>query len=122
MRHRKKGKKLSRNRDQRRALLKIMAGNLILKERITTTEAKAKALRPFIEKLITKAKSIHNESANKLAAIRHLAVYLPAKVRKKMTDEIGVRYQKRAGGYTRIIKTTPRRSDGAKMAIIELIK
>lgn len=116
MKHKKKGRKLGRKRNQRKALLKTLAASLILKEKIKTTEAKAKETRPFVEKLITKSKT------NDLATIRYLAKYLPAKVLKKMVLEIGPRYQNRAGGYTRIIKATPRKADGAKMAIIELVK
>jgi len=115
MKHRRKGRKLSRQCGQRRALLKGLAANLILKEKITTTEAKAKETRPLVEKLITKSKK------QNLASIRYLAKYLPVKPRKKIM-ELGQRYQKRPGGYTRIIKLGPRKGDGAKMAIIELVK
>jgi len=116
MKHGKQGRKLGRKRDQRKALLKTLAANLILKEKITTTEAKAKSVRPFVEKLITKSRD------NKLANIKYLAKYLPVKARKKIIQEIGPRYQERAGGYTRIVKLAPRQTDGAKMAIIELVK
>jgi len=116
MKHGKKIRKFGRKRDQRKALLNSLASSLILKEKITTTEAKAKAVRPFVEKLITKSR------VNNLATVRHLAKYLPPKILKKMIVEIGPRYQTRAGGYTRIIKIDPRKTDGAKMAIIELVK
>lgn len=116
MKHRKKGRKFGRKRDQRKALLKGLAANLILKEKITTTEVKAKELRPFVEKLITKSKT------KNLATIRYLSAILPTKARKKITEQIGPRYQSRAGGYTRIVKKQARQGDGAKMAIIELIK
>jgi len=143
MKHRKKGRKLSRQRDQRKALLKGLAANLILKEKITTTEAKAKEVRPFVEKLITKGKLIKGvaltdgqksvpekepakgrsaSNRNNLAAIRYLARYLPVKAREKLISQISPQYQKRDGGYTRIIKLGLRRTDGAKMAMIELIK
>jgi len=115
MKHGKKGKKFGRKRDQRKALLNGLAANLILKEKITTTEAKAKQVRPFVEKMITKSKT------NNLTTVRHLAKYLPAKALKKMLAEIGPRYQSRNGGYTRITKIAPRKTDGAKMAIIELV-
>jgi large subunit ribosomal protein L17 len=120
MKHGKKGRKLSRKRDERKVLLKILAANLILREKITTTEAKAKELRPFVEKLITKSKSA--QGGNNLAMVRYLARYLPDKARKKIIKEIGPRYQERAGGYTRITKLGPREADGAKMAIIELVE
>ena len=126
MKHRRKGRKLSRQRGQRKALLKNLAANLILKEKIITTEVKAKEVQPFVEKLITKSKSAKGGSASggrkDLSSIRYLARYLPEKARKKITEEIGPRYQKRAGGYTRIIKLGPRKTDGAKMAMIELVK
>lgn len=120
MKHGKKGRKFGRTRDQRKALLKGLAVNLILKEKIVTTEAKAKELRPFIEKLITKSKSASKE--NELSILRYLARCLSVKARKKIIKEIGPRFQKRAGGYTRITKTGARHADAAKMAIIELVK
>jgi len=116
MKHRKKGRKFGLERDKRKALLKGLAANLILKEKIKTTEAKAKEIRPFVEKLITKSR------VNNLANTRYLARYLPDKVLKKIMVEIGPRYQTRAGGYTRITKLGPRGIDSAKMAIIELVK
>jgi len=120
MKHGKKKRKLSRQVGQRKALLKILAADLILKEKITTTEAKAKEVRPFVEKLITKGKSAKPE--NNLSINRYLARYLPDNARKKLVSEIGPRYQKRSGGYTRIIKLVSKRTDAAKMAVIELVK
>lgn len=116
MRKRKKGRKLSRKRDPRRALLRGLSRALLLKERIKTTEAKAKEVSPFIEKLITKAKK------GDLASRRLLLKFFSKEISKKLIDEIGPRYKERPGGYTRIIKLGPRKSDGAKMAIIELVK
>ncbi|MEA2113114.1 MAG: 50S ribosomal protein L17 [Patescibacteria group bacterium] len=116
MKHRNKIRKFGREKGQRAALLKTLAVNLILKEKITTTEAKAKSARSFVEKLITKSKK------NDLSAIKYLAKYLPEKARKKIVAEIGPRYQNRQGGYTRIIKLGPRKTDGAKMVVIELMK
>lgn len=116
MKHLKKGRKFGRKKDQRRILLKNLADSLILKEKITTTEAKAKELRPFVEKLITRSKKTD------LSSVRYLTRYLTEKARKKITVQIGPRYQEKKGGYTRIIKTVPRKTDGAKRAIIELIK
>lgn len=115
MRHLKKGKKLRRKRDQRNALLRIMAGNLIMHEKIKTTETKAKVLRPFVEKLITKGK------AGDLHSVRYLARFLEEKARKKAL-KLAERYKDRPGGYTRIIKLGHRKRDGAKMAIIEFVK
>jgi len=116
MKKRKKGRKLSRKTGQRRALLKSLARELFLKEKIKTTKAKAKELSAFAEKLITKAKKAS------LASRRLLARNFSPKIVKKIVDEIAPRYKERKGGYTRIIKLGPRKSDGAKMAIIELVK
>lgn len=116
MRKRKKGRKLSRKSDQRKALLKSLARELILKEKITTTEAKAKELRSFVEKAITTAKK------NNLSAARRLSAIFSKDVVSKLTKETGPRYESRQGGYTRIIKLGPRKSDAARMAIIELVK
>lgn len=113
---RKKGRKLSRKRNQRRALLKTLAANLILKEKIKTTEAKAKELAVFVEKQISRAK-ISNLSSKKL-----LAREFSQQIVKKLINEIAPRCKERKGGYTRIIKLGPRKTDGARMAIIELVK
>ena len=115
MRHHRKNRKFGRKKDQRKALLRGLASNLILKEKITTTEAKAKELRSFVERLITKGKN------KDLSSIRYLAGYLPSKSRKKIIEQIGPRYLNRAGGYTRIIKLGRRKGDGAEIVIIELV-
>ncbi len=140
MKHYQKGRKFRRPAKQRKALLKNLAASLILKEKITTTEAKAKELRPFVEKLITRSRPTEVgsgaaafdgeeksspkkvSSENNLAAIRYLARYLPVEARQKLVSQLGPGYQKRAGGYTRIIKLGRRRTDGAEMALIELVK
>jgi large subunit ribosomal protein L17 len=116
MRKRKSGKKLSRKRNQRRALLKALTSALILTERIKTTEAKAKETSKIAEKLITTAKK------ENLHSRRLLSRLLSPKETKKIIQEIAPRYKERKGGYTRIRKLGPRKSDGAKMAIIELVK
>jgi large subunit ribosomal protein L17 len=108
-------RKLSRKRDQRKALLKSLAENLFLKEKIVTSEAKAKELSRFSERLIEKAK------VGDLASKRYLAKFFKRNLVKKIS-EISQRYKERKGGYTRILKLGPRKSDGAKMAQIELIK
>ena len=117
MRKRKKGRKLSRKKGQRVALLRTLAFALLLKEKIKTTEAKAKELKSFIEKQITLAKK-----PDPLHARRLLAKNFSKKAVKKMVDEIAPRYKARSGGYTRIIKLGPRKSNGAKMAQIEFVK
>jgi len=116
MQKQKRGRQLSRKTDQRRALLKILAGNLILKERIKTTKAKAKEVAPFVEKMITRAKK------QNLASRRILVSLLSEKAATKAFKELGPRYLERKGGYTRIIKLGPRFSDATEMVILELVK
>ncbi|MGE4554538.1 MAG: 50S ribosomal protein L17 [Candidatus Paceibacterota bacterium] len=117
MKHLKKGRKLHRKRDQRRALIKSLAHNLILKERIKTTLAKAKEAQKKVERLITVAKK------QNLAAYRRLKKELPEDSLNKLYYEIAPRYLNRNGGYTRIIKTMIfRKGDGAEMVILELVK
>jgi large subunit ribosomal protein L17 len=114
--HRVKGRKLSRYRDQRVALLRGLVSELIIHERITTTLAKAKETRVEAEKLITHGKkgSLHH---------RRLALAeLPRKrVIEKVFDDVAQRYADRPGGYTRIVKLGPRQGDAAEMAVIELV-
>lgn len=116
MKKRKKGRKFHRERDLRRALLKSLASSVILKEKIKTTEAKAKEVAPYVEGLITIAKK------GDLAARRRLAAVLIPKLVKKLVEEIAPRYKDRKGGYTRIIKLGRRINDGSKTAFIELVK
>ncbi len=116
MRKKKQGRKFSRKRDQRKALMKGLVAELFLHERIKTIEARAKEARRFAEKFLTKAKK------GDLAARRYLLRFFPNKIVKKLIDEIAPRYKTRQGGYTRIIKLGMRKSDGAKMVIIELVK
>ena len=117
MRHRKQGRQLRRTSEQKLALMRSLATSLIQNGAIETTEAKAKELRPFVEKLITKAKTgtLH---ARRLA-VRHIHKRATA---DKLFREIGPRYAKRPGGYTRILKTGHRKGDGAEMARIELVE
>jgi len=115
MRKRKKGRKLSRKRDQRWALLRNLITALILKEKIKTSEAKAKEIAGPVEKFITIAKKTD------LASKKRLSQFFAPKVVKKLTDEIAPRYQTRKGGYTRVVKLGRRKSDGAKMAFIEFV-
>ena len=116
MRKRKKGRKLNRKRDQRRLLFRGLMRNLVLQEKMKTTEAKAKEVSGFLEKLITKAKR------GNLSSRRLLSGVLCPRSAKKLIEEIAPRYKERKGGYTRIIKLGPRKTDGAKMVIIELVK
>jgi len=116
MRHANKKKILDRARAQRKALLRSLATSLILHEKIKTTQAKAKVIRPFAEKLITKGKK------NDLFARRALkkVLYKESAV-KKVLEVLSPRYKERRGGYTRIIKLGARKGDAAKMAIIEFV-
>jgi large subunit ribosomal protein L17 len=116
MRHRNYGKKLSRNTEHRRALLRNLVTSLILRERIETTVAKAKAARPVAERMITLGKR------GDLHARRLAASYLlnPGAV-QMLFGNIAKRYASRAGGYTRIIRTGWRKGDGADLAVLELI-
>ena len=116
MKKRKKGRKLHREKDQRKALFKQLFSALVLNEKIRTTEAKAKEMASRAEKFITRAKM------DNLASRRYLLRFFRAEVVKKLAEKIAPRYEERRGGYTRIIKLGARKSDGAKMAIIELVK
>ena len=116
MRKRNKGRKLSMKKGPRKALLRSLTNNFFIYEKIKTTEAKAKELRPIAEKHITRAKK------NDIASRRILLKTLNPKTLKKIIEEIAPKYKDRNGGYTRILKLGPRDSDGAKMVIIELIK
>jgi len=116
MRKRNKGRILSRPKSQRKALLRNLANSLFLHGKIKTTEAKAKELRPVAEKFITRAKD------GKLVSKNILTQDLNPPIVKKLIAEIAPLYLTRPGGYTRITKLGPRKSDGARMAIIELVK
>lgn len=116
MRHRVGGRKLQRTSAHRAALFRNMAAALIKHEQITTTLAKARELRPYTEKLVTLAKK-GGLSNRRLA---HARLLDDAQL-VKLFDVLAPRYADRAGGYTRIVKTGPRMSDSAEMAIIEFI-
>ncbi len=116
MRHRKAGRQLKRTSEQRLALLRNLAASLVEHGVIVTTEARAKELRPFVEKLITKAKAgtLHaRRLAERDIFRRHIG--------DKLFHEVGQRFATRAGGYTRILKTGHRKGDGAEMARIEFV-
>lgn len=116
MRHHNRHRKFGREIGPRRALLRSLAVSLIEHGKIKTTEAKAKTLRPLVEKLVTRARGA------KLADQRLLAARLGAvKAMRKLTREIAPRYLARPGGYTRISKLPRRTSDGSRMAIIEFV-
>ncbi|MGB2908762.1 MAG: 50S ribosomal protein L17 [Candidatus Aminicenantaceae bacterium] len=116
MRHQVKSQRLGRDSAQRKALLRNLVTSFMEKERIRTTHAKAKAVRPIAEKMITLART------NTLHTRRRALRYIYKKdVVKKLFDDIGPRFTERPGGYTRIIKIGPRAGDGAEMAVIEMI-
>ena len=116
MRHRKKGRQLSRTRSHRKATLRNLATSMFRHERIETTTAKAKELRPFAERLITLARrgDVH---ARRLAATK----IQDREVLGKLFDEIAPRYLERPGGYTRVLKLGNRKGDAAEMSLIELV-
>ena len=116
MRHRVGGRKLQRTSAHRAALFRNMAAALIKHEQITTTVAKAKELRPYVEKLVTLGK--RGGLSNRRLA--HSRLLDDAQL-VKLFDVIAARYADRNGGYTRIIKTGPRQSDASPMAIIEFV-
>jgi large subunit ribosomal protein L17 len=141
MRHRVPGNKLGRPADQRKAVLRSLATELLRHDEITTTLAKAKAVQPEVEKLITKgkkgflkdhhalydkAKAGDADAAKQVARAVHLRRQVSAfvydrEVVARVFDEVAPRYADRKGGYTRILKAGPRRGDNTPMAIIQLV-
>ena len=147
MRHKNSGRKFDRNTSNRRAMLRNLVANLILHERIETTDAKAKELRRVAERLITKARRLGQiaytaqgelsapDKARRLAASRAISAYIPrfgvrvetggATTRidlvEKVLLDLAKRYASRPGGYTRIVKFGPRKGDGAPISLIELL-
>ena len=117
MRHRKKRNKLSRDAAHRRSLMANLSKELIEHERIKTSQAKAKAVKPEVEQLITLAKRGDLHARRQALAVLHndkFAVH-------KLFEEVGPRYAGRPGGYTRIVKLGPRRSDSTEMVYLELV-
>ena len=116
MRHRAKGRQLSRTSSHKRALLRNLATSLFQHDRVVTTEAKAKELRPFAERLITLARrgDLH---ARRLVERR----LKDRAVTHKLCTDLGPRFASRPGGYTRIVKLGHRAGDGADVARIELL-
>ncbi len=115
MRHHNTNRKFGRPAKQRKALLASLAYSLVVKEKIKTTEAKAKELRPFVEKLVTFGKKAT------LASRRELESRVGKIAAKKIALTLSPKYKSTKGGYTRITKMIRRTSDGAPMAIIEFI-
>jgi large subunit ribosomal protein L17 len=116
MRHARSGKKLGRDSAHRKALYSNLAGALITHGRIETTEAKAKAVRPYAEKLVTLGKR------GDLHARRQAMAELRSNdVVHKLFADVAPRFSERHGGYTRVVKLGPRQGDAAQMAYLELV-
>jgi large subunit ribosomal protein L17 len=116
MRHKRSGSKLKRDAGSRKALLKGLVTSVIENERVVTTVAKAKAVKPLVEKMITLAKR------DTLHTRRQAASFLetPGAV-KKLFDKLGTRFGQRSGGYTRVVRLGFRKGDGAEQAMLELV-
>ncbi len=116
MRHQKTKITLDRKKASRNALLRSLSESVIIRESVKTTHAKAKAVRPLVEKLITLGKKGDLNAKRDILKVFYTKIAM-----KKLVDVIAPRYTDRAGGYTRIIALPPRKGDGAKMAVIELV-
>lgn len=115
MRHLKKGRALSRERSARRSLLRILISQLVTRGRLITSQARAKEIRPRVEKLITIAK------IGTVASRRRLDAELPEGAARKLALVIAPRFKERSGGYTRITHLAPRPSDSSERAMIEFV-
>lgn len=118
MRHRVKTRNLSRDIDHRRSLMKNLSVSLIMEEKIVTTVAKAKYLRPHIEKIISRARK--GDDFNNVKFLR--TKLHSEEAIKKLVSDLGKRFLERPGGYTRIIKLPSRKGDNAPMASIEFVE
>ena len=117
MRHRRTRHKLSRDASHRRALLKNLSRDLIEHERIKTSQAKAKAVKPEVEKLVTLAKRDDLHARRQALAALGQDKYIV----HKLFEEVAPRYAERPGGYTRIVKLGPRASDATEMVFLEFV-
>jgi large subunit ribosomal protein L17 len=124
MRHRVAGHKLSRGKDEREALRRILIKQLFEHERIKTTRAKAETIRGQVERLISLAKRGNHAGEMKMVNARRMAAarLSDASTVRRLFDDIAPRYNDRSGGYTRIIKLGPRQGDSAEMVILELVE
>ena len=124
MRHRVAGYTLSRTKDQRKALRRVLIKQLFENNRIKTTKAKAKAIRGDAEKLITLAKNSANASDIEKVNARRLAAsaLADADIVKKLFDDIAPRFETRNGGYTRMLKLGLRKGDSSEMVLLELVE
>ncbi len=123
MRHQVAGKKLGRSSGQRTALRKTLMNQLLLNDRIRTTRAKAQAIRGEVEELVTRAKHAKAEASTMVHARRVAASRLgnPDAV-KRLFDEIAPRFEKRSGGYTRILRLGHRLGDAAEVVLLEFVE
>ena len=118
----RKARKFGHSAAHQRLMMANLAASLFAAEGIVTTEAKAKALRPIAEKLITKAKKAQDEGPMRVHRIRQIQGYLGDKeMTHKLVADVAPRYAERNGGYLRILKLGPRQGDNAQMARIELV-
>jgi large subunit ribosomal protein L17 len=118
----RKSRRFGGDAAHQRLMMANLVASLVAAEALVTTEAKAKALRPVAEKVITKAKRASLDPEHRLHQIRQVQSYLgDREMTAKLFDEIGPRYVDRNGGYTRILKLGPRHGDNAPMARIELV-
>ena len=117
MRHQKKRNKLSRDAGHRKALIRNLCAQVLQHERVQTSEAKAKVIKPEVEKLITLAKRGDLHARRQALATLHNDKFIV----HKLFDEVGPRYAARPGGYTRIVKLGPRKSDSTEMVFLELV-
>lgn len=120
MRHQKEGRKLGRVSSQRKALFRTMLGSLIMREKIKTTEAKAKEVKKKIDRLINKAKKAEAKK-DKVTIVREFKKYIPDAASKKLTGEFLSRFKGKSSGYATMVKLPRRKSDGAKLAIVEFV-
>ena len=118
----RKSKRFGGSGAHQRLMMANLCASLFAAEAIVTTEAKAKALRPIAEKLITKAKKATDDDPMRIHRIRQLQSFLgDREMTAKLVDQVAPRYLDRPGGYTRILKLGPRQGDNAPMARIELV-
>ena len=112
----RKGPRLGAGPTHERRMMAEMAGSLVMEQRITTTLTKAKTLRPYVEKMITRARKGDLHSRRQI-----LSQIEDTEIETMLFDEVAPRYADRPGGYTRIVRIGPRRGDGTEMAVIEFV-
>ena len=117
MAYHKRGRKFGRTKDQRKQLMRSLARSVILHTRVQTTEARAKSIRPYLEKIITKS-AVNDLPTRRLLLSRFNN---DTTVVKKLLEELGPKYKDRKGGYTRITKVEPRPGSGRTVAVIEFV-